>query len=187
MRVTTANRGKSLESVVVASGGTETLFAVDPSSTRMGVAIYQGERLHSAYVLKPDRASDDAQARVDSMLRELAELLAETPPTHAVLEQPTMLRPGRNIKIACLLHHTCGEARRVLMNGGAVVSMVQPAQWNGNRRKTATQATVAATTAGYDAGQDKGGDASDAIAMGRWWLMIGRHRTPMVKGKRKRA
>lgn len=151
------------------------LLALDPSSTACGYAIFDGESLHDCGILKPDRVRDGAEARIDAICRELAELVTEHGITAAVIETTSgkvAKRHGGGGAGLAIYGWALGECRRLLIRllGAGTVKSVTENEWTAGVSKARRAATVRMLYHGMQWDDDKGHDAADAVALGLWYI-----------------
>lgn len=167
------------------------IVAIDPSSSKIGYALFANGKLTEHGVITPHRTRDEANDRIRHMAGEVLAVLDESLPLHVVIEDTSgkvgtfgrrrgMNGAGLAIHGKAVGYVVClceAWARRQI---GAQVHCVKENEWTRGQRKGFRQQWVAAAHRGYDPAQDKGGDASDAIGLGEWWLATERAKAPSV-------
>jgi hypothetical protein len=160
------------------------IFAIDPSSTRTGWAVMQPpERLLQAGLLLPSKTRAASEFRVETMCRDLRELLDEWQPAVVVIEwtsgKVNVRRHGGagaglaiyGIAIGALwqtavIWATSVESCECL----ARVQCVEENQWTCGTLKQRRMAAVQCQFPEYRNAIDPGGDIADAIGLASWWL-----------------
>lgn len=157
------------------------LLAIDPSSTRTGVAVFDDGQLIDAMVLVP-KDTDDADIRIDAMVEDLGRILAKLTPELIVIEVPSG-RPGAGIKAGAkaqlaIYGLAVGELRRVVKAWAAgrtpcQVLSVTERDWTLGRSKKRRAQRMLMLHPGMRellTEHDRGHDAADAIGIGEWYL-----------------
>lgn len=175
-----------------------TLLSLDPSSSAVGFAVLRGIEpadLVDAGLLRPSMARGalgelpdwlhhhlrqrelHATWRILSLVRDALELADEHQPDQIVIEIPSGLYGAgakQGAKGSLTTYGLAAGAMFGALNHARplTVAPVTERQWTRWRKgKVQHQATVAALYRQYQADADPGADVSDAIGLGRWWLI----------------
>lgn len=157
------------------------LLALDPSSTRVGWALFDGPGLRCAGLLSPDRGDDSALLRIRRLVERVADLVSTHQPAKVLLEIPSGhagrgSRAGATGQLAIygmavgaiwidLVH---GAPAEVL--GGCEVLTCTEAAWTRGRPKQRRAELLRLEHPALDWDADRGLDMADAIGMGAWYL-----------------
>ena len=150
-------------------------LSLDPSSTRTGYALWDGDQLCEAGVLAPARTRDAVLDRIASIKHELSSLLdAERGLSIVVMEIPSG-RIGRGSRGGATGHlalygMAVGAVWMLCRSRGVPVACATEREWTRGVPARRRQAIVAASVPGYQSSSDGGRDVSDAIGLGRWWM-----------------
>ncbi len=162
----------------------DVILSLDPSSTRSGWAVMQPpERLLQAGLLLPEKTKAASEARIETMCRDLRELLEESQPAVVVIEWTSgkvnvKRHKGEGAGLAvhgaatgALWREIEGWKRSLSADrrGRTLITLVRENEWTRGVSKQDRQATVAASFSAYDPSQDPGADIADAIALAGWF------------------
>jgi hypothetical protein len=151
--------------------GVVSTLCIDPSIVVTGYAIYRGPLLLASGSVRTKRTEKDDVARIGYLVHEVRVLAMPHAVREVVMEIPASYSYGRSSRNGRALNQDA--LRKLNMVIGAFIGMaagwpthlVPVGTWKGRRAK------------GWDrlaAPQATTNDESDAIALGRWWLTIGR-------------
>lgn len=153
------------------------ILFLDPSSTSIGWAIFEGFQLERVGVLRAssrdqDRRTDQLASQVLDLARESGSGLIVAEVASGLHRRAAATRGNQAATAICALSQ--GVYVGTLRAAGFVVGRVQERTWTKGRTKQARANTVYLTEPVYrrfvDQGQDKGLDAADAVGLGRWFL-----------------
>jgi len=151
------------------------LLAIDPSSTCTGYAIWRDGHIAEIGRITPGRTRDHYLDRVEAITGEVAALLVECAPQHAVIEVPSGRR-GKGSERGATGHLAIygvavGAVLQTLRARPEVcLTCVDERTWTRGRPQRQRVALAVATSPTYDPRQDPGADVADAIGLGLWWL-----------------
>lgn len=157
------------------------LLALDPSTTRVGWAVFDGHHLTGAGVLTPRRTKDVYLDRIASFVDGVVALVELYEPATVVVEVPSgMAARGSMPGMAgtqAIYGMAVGAVWAVLREvapshavGGGRVATVTEREWTRSVRKERRAALVRLEHPGLDWAADVGMDMADAIGIGRWWM-----------------
>jgi Holliday junction resolvasome RuvABC endonuclease subunit len=153
------------------------LLALDPSSTCTGYAVLSrpGARpavLVDAGRLTPAQPRAKAAERIASMVEQVADLIREHAPTHAVVELPSAhvhrgKRAGGGAGLA-IYGMAVGAVWQAVLGRVGGVALVDANLWTGRVNKAVRARRIQDMGLGYRMDQDPGLDGADAIGLGLW-------------------
>lgn len=170
------------------------LLAIDPSSTRTGLAIFDGDRLIDLSVITAEKHlawkfEPDPFANAWSMACQVRDIIRGDAITEVVIElnAPAPFEAGMAmcdyaaavgmIYLACI--DVLGRDR---------VKGVRVGTWTAGRgSKAERQRRVGLLHPEYTGKGDGGKDASDACDLGHWYLDGANAKVPQTKGQKRRA
>lgn len=157
------------------------LLALDPSSTATGYAVFGGDWLVEAGILRPASLRDEYLLRVDQIAGQLVSLIAANEPNTVVIEVPSghvarRMRdrargPGLSVygMAVGVQYRVCAEAAG---RCGSRIRAVYENTWTRGIPKLTRRRKLAlaypALREQFEA--DTGGDMADAIGIGLWCL-----------------
>ena len=157
------------------------IVSLDPSSTIIGVAVYQTEtrRFIEGDFIRPDKGTVGPVVRVESMLPALKETLKAHSPAVILIEVPTgrqyTREKGRTTALpvwAWAAGVVYGYCRATFWDKRVLA--VDNQEWSRKKPKDERALIAAALAPGIytpeSAARDKGHDLADAIVMCAWWL-----------------
>jgi len=148
------------------------LLSIDPSSTKTGYAVFDGNEVIDAGLLT-GKSGTEYFYRVFKMMLELDDIFKDHKIDRTVIESPSGHVHGR------LKGHARGQATYGFAVGAIWAhsrshvqgtTLVDANRWTRGIPKKKRQAVIALKYPDYDADKDTGGDVSDAIGLGEWWL-----------------
>ncbi len=154
------------------------LLALDPSTTRVGWAVFVGHELKVAGVLTPRRTKDAYLDRIASFVDGVVDLVEFHKPATVVVEVPSGKAargsmPGMagtqaiyGMAVGAVWAHlwdTLGAA-------GGSVETVTEREWTRSVRKERRAALVRLEHPELEWVADRGMDMADAVGIGKWWL-----------------
>lgn len=158
------------------------LLSLDPSTTCIGYAVFDGRTLAECGKLTPERRDASPLGRVLSLRRQLLEMLPDVSPdtiiVEAMIEKQFTRQFGRITALPLcgwamgVTYGTClGYSASVKDSHPCTVAVVGNQQWvRGKSKDDRICATAVQFPAMYNHSADPGGDIADAIEMGLWWM-----------------
>lgn len=169
-----------------AEGRAGMILTLDPSSTRIGWALWQAGRCVRAGAIKPRRAKDQALDRIDWMVDQLQATIGtivqsdnRRRPIVTVIEvtsgKVNARRHGGGGAGLAIYGDAVGSVRTMLRLSSDVKQCIRVFEnrWIGGFDKAKRRRVAAAEWIHYDRKTDPGADIADAIALGAWWRDIG--------------
>lgn len=156
----------------------ETLLALDPSSTRIGWAVFSGAAVLAAGFTRPARTRDGYVERVVAMVDDLVYIVDANLPRHVVIEVPsgrfgTGARNGASSVLA-LYGFAAGAVwmrmRCLSLLSRMNVHVVNESEWTRSKPKAQRARVAQLTYPHLDWSRDTGMDMADAVGIGLWWL-----------------
>lgn len=156
------------------------LIAIDPSSTRIGWALFDGDLVDAGFT-RPERTRDSYLGRVRSMVDELAGMVERHGPQVAVIEVPSGMaargsRAGMagtqaiyGLAVGAVWECMRGIVPSSAVGGRGTVETTTEREWTRSVPKTARARRVRFQYPHLDWASDGGLDMADAIGIGLWW------------------
>ena len=162
------------------------IVSLDPSSTAVGFAVFQGREFVQAGLIKPDNASAESFERVVSMGDDVWSVLQQKDPQIILIEW-TLGKVGQR------RHHGGGAGLPVYGIGVGWIGCtcyrwieeqfmqgrygnyrqlipIYENNWTNGVPKKTRQAAIASLYPSYCPERDPGGDIADAIGLADWWM-----------------
>lgn len=151
------------------------ILALDPSSSVTGYCcLSDSGTVIDAGVIKPTRATDDANTRIVTMSTDVANLILEFEPSVIVIEDTSGKvgkRHGGNGAGLSIYGKAIGHLWAVCSRvAPGKVHMVPENTWCRSVSKGNRQLRVMDAVPKYRAEKDKGADCADAIGLALWWF-----------------
>lgn len=150
------------------------LLSLDPSSTRIGYALFEGEQLAEFGFITPASSHGEANVRIREMLVELSAMMDADRPDEVVIEDTSgRMFAGRRGGGAGM--GTYGKAVGAVWTLVVHVyhlpaTLITAEVWTQGRPKAERQIEIARAHPEYAGQLDVGADAADAIGLGFYWL-----------------
>mgnify|MGYP007100106880 CR=1 FL=1 len=157
------------------------LIAIDPSSTRIGWALFDGTLVDAGFT-RPGRTKDGYIERVRSMVDDLCGIVERHEPNVAVIEVPSGKaargsRPGMagtqaiyGLAVGAVWQSMLLVVPSNARGGHGVVETTTEREWTRSVPKAARARTLPLEYPQLDWSADGGLDMADAIGIGLWWI-----------------
>lgn len=150
------------------------LLAIDPSSTSIGAAVFEGETPVKWCVIKVRGANELKIKALRVAMSDLREFLGPAPSIdRCVVERPAAKAPAKK-------EHSAGQATYGMAVGYLLreleewpiddIETVRADRWTRGKSKEARAARLQFEVPGYSPAGDSGMDAADAIELGLWFI-----------------